>query len=72
MRAEEYQTRTESVGEWKVRLASYRLGDDWICVADNVDPGASIARGNGISREEAEAMAFERARERLVRTRVLA
>jgi hypothetical protein len=72
MRAEEYQTRTESVGEWKVRLTSYRLGNNWFCVADNVDPGVSIARGNGTSREEAEAMAFECSRERLVRTWVLA
>jgi len=69
MRAEEYSTRTLELEGWKVRLTSYRLGDAYHCIADNVDPGAWIARAQGATREEAESRPSERARELLGRTR---
>jgi hypothetical protein len=57
-------------GGWRVRLTSYRLGERWLCVADNVDPGANLAHSEGTSREEAEEAALLRAAELLARTRV--
>ena len=69
MKAEEYSTRTLELEGWKVRLTSYRLGNTYHCTADNVEPGAWIARAQGASREEAESRARERARELLGRTR---
>ena len=69
MKAEEHAARTLEVGGWKVKLTSYKLGDVYHCTADNVDPGAWIARTQGASREEAENKAIERARELLGRTR---
>ena len=69
MKAEEHATRTLELGGWKVKLTSYKLGDVYHCTADNVDPGAWIARTQGASREEAENKAIERARELLGRTR---
>ena len=44
MRPEEYQERTQSVPPFQVHIVSYRLGDEFHCSVDNVDPGAVIAR----------------------------
>jgi len=69
MKAEEYSTRTLDWEGWKVKLTSYRLGDTFHCTADNVEPGAWLARTTGPTREEAEKQALERARQLLSRTR---
>jgi hypothetical protein len=71
MKAEEYSERQLKVGVWAVRLTTYRLGDTYHCKADNVSPGAWIARASGTTREEAEQKALSVARERLVRTRTV-
>ena len=69
MRAEEFQERKVEVAGWPVNLASYRLGAEWHCKADNVSPGAALARTTGATREEAEEKAIRRAGELLGRTR---
>ncbi len=69
MKAEEYQERKVEVGGWPVNLASYRLGDEWHSKADNVSPGAALARTTGKSREEAEQKALKRAEDLLSRTK---
>ena len=69
MNAEEYQERKIDVGGWPVNLASYRLGNEWHCKADNVSPGAALARTTGATREEAEQKAIQRAEELLSRTK---
>jgi len=69
MKAEEHSTRTLKVGEWAVRLTSYKLGDTYHCTADNLDPGAWLARAQGVTREEAENRASQRARKLLGRAR---
>ena len=63
------RTREEEVGRWRVRLTSYRVEAGFVCVADNVDPGANLARACAASREEAEAAALATASARLSRTR---
>jgi len=52
-----------------VHLTSYRIGETFYCNADNVSPGANIARASGATREEAESKAIQRATERLKGTR---
>lgn len=69
MRAEEFQERKVEVAGWPVNLSSYKLGDTWHCKADNVSPGAGLARTTGATREEAEEKALKRAEELLSRTR---
>ena len=69
MRAEEFQERKVEVAGWPVNLSSYKLGDTWHCKADNVSPGAGLARSTGATREEAEEKALKRAEELLSRTR---
>ncbi len=69
MKAEDHSIRTLEIDGWKVRLTSYKLGDTYHCTADNVEPGAWIARTKGATREEAENLAIERARQLLSRTK---
>ncbi len=68
MKAEDYSERELGVAGWPVRLTSYKLGDTYYCKADNVSPGAAIARTTGATRQEAEEAALEKARQRLERT----
>jgi hypothetical protein len=69
MRAEDYQERRIEIDGWPVNLTSYRIGAVYHCKADNVSPGAALARTTGATREEAEEKAIARARELLSRTR---
>jgi hypothetical protein len=69
MNAEEYSERELELAGWPVRLTTYRLGAEWRSKADNVSPGAALARTIGATREEAEEKALARARELLGRTR---
>jgi hydroxyacylglutathione hydrolase len=65
MRAEDYAERKVELNGWPVNLTSYRLGDRYHAKADNVSPGASLARTSGKTREEAENAALQHARELL-------
>jgi hypothetical protein len=69
MKAEEYSERQLEVGGWPLKLASHRLGDRFYCTADNVSPGAWVARASGRTREEAEEKALAVACQRLLCTR---
>jgi len=69
VKSEEYSERLVDVGGWQCRLTSYRLGEVYHCRADNVSPGARLARTTGATKEEAEKAALERATELLARTR---
>ncbi len=69
MKPEDYTERHLEVDGWQVKLTSYKLGEVYHCKADNVSPGAWLARTTGATREEAEQKALERARQLLSRTR---
>lgn len=66
---EEYRERKVEIHGWPVNVASYRLGELYYAKADNVSPGAVLARTSARSREEAEKQALDRAGELLARTR---
>ena len=72
MNIEGYSRRQEQVGRWKVNIVSYKLGDQYYCTVDNVEPGATLARGQGSTREEVEKKSLEKAKELLAKTRVMA
>ncbi len=69
MRPEEYSERRMDIHGWQVNLTTYRLAGEYHCKADNVSPGAWLARTSGATREEAEGKAVQRATEMLARTR---
>jgi len=71
MKAEYHSERTLELAGWPVRVISYKLGDTYHATADNVSPGANIARSRGATKEEAEREVLVRAEERLARTRVV-
>jgi hypothetical protein len=72
MKVEEYQERRVELAGWPVNVTSYRLGEVFHAKADNVSPGASLARTTGATREEAEKKVLDRAEQLLARTRVQA
>ena len=69
MTPQNYSERKVELAGWEVNLTTYQLGDVFHCKADNVSPGAALARTTGATREEAENKAIEKAQERLARTR---
>jgi hypothetical protein len=69
MKAENYQERTLELAGWPVRIVSYKLGDEFVCEADNVSPGARLARFTAASAEEAEQQAISKATHMLGKTR---
>ena len=71
LRVEEHQERELKIESWPVRLTSYRIGETFHCTADNISPGASLARTRGATREEAENKAIQFVGERLKQTRRL-
>ena len=69
LKPEDYKTRVESAGDWRLRVTSYKLGDKFICTVDNFDPGATLARAEAKTRQEAESAALEKARHMVGKTR---
>ena len=69
MKAEDHQRRRDKLAGWDVNITSYRIGDKHYCHVDNVSPGATVSRGEGPTREEAEKIAIEKATDRLAKTR---
>ena len=69
MKAEDYSERREVIESWPVHIVTYRIGEQYYCTIDNVDPGARFARANGATREDAERVALEKARKYLRQTR---
>ncbi len=69
MKPEDYSERKLELAGWPVHIVSYRLGKTYHAKADNVSPGAMVARAKAASKEEAEAKALGKAEERLAATR---
>ncbi len=57
MKPENFSERKVEVDGWQVNLTTYKLGDKWHTKADNVSPGAALARVVADTREDAEANA---------------
>jgi hypothetical protein len=64
-----FQERHIDVDGWPVRLTSYQVGEKYICQADNVSPGACLARFAADTPEAAESQALSKARHLLGKTR---
>jgi len=66
---QDYSERIVDVGEWQVRITSFRLGNEYFAKADNVSPGAWLARAAASTKERAEKEVLDHATARLARTR---
>jgi hypothetical protein len=69
MNVENHAERRIEIGGWEVNLRTYQIGDTYYCKADNVSPGANIARSTGVTRDEAEQKAIAKATDRLRATK---
>jgi len=69
MKVENHTERRLEIAGWEVNLRTYQIGDTYHCKADNVSPGANIARSTGKTRDEAEQKAIAKATERLAATK---
>jgi hypothetical protein len=69
VKPENYSERKVDVDGWQVNLTTYKLGEKWHTNADNVSPGAALARIVADTREDAETRALARAKELLSRTK---
>ncbi|MGQ0657491.1 MAG: hypothetical protein ACT4NU_05255 [Chromatiales bacterium] len=71
LHAENYVRRRAKLVDWDVAITTYKIGDQYHCVIDNVSPGATIARTEAGTLEQAESEAIVIAEERLSDTRTL-
>lgn len=58
LRAENFQQEDSDINGVRVRIVTYQVGERFFCHVENQDPGATIARGEGQTREEARRQAL--------------
>ncbi len=68
-KTQQFQERQVELNGWPVRLTSYKVGDKYVCQADNVSPGACLARFSADTAEEAESHAISKAKHLLGKTK---
>ncbi|MBC8065050.1 MAG: hypothetical protein H7Y17_09490 [Chlorobia bacterium] len=61
----EYQEKTVKMAVWSLQIITYRLSTKYVCIVNNVDPGATICRESASTREAAQRRALERANQYL-------
>ena len=66
MKAEDYQKEKKELEGKMINITTYKIGERYFCHIDNVSPGATIARTEGASLEEARDLALQKATARLV------
>ena len=64
-KAERYQVETMEIAGVKVTVTSYEIDGRFYCHVANLDPGATIARADAATREEAIQQALEKVAQRL-------
>jgi len=64
-RAENFQQEAAEINDVTVRIVTYQIGDRFFCHIENKDPGATIARGEGQTRDKARESALAKVAGRL-------
>ena len=65
LKTEGYTTETRELSGIRIRINSYKIGDRYYCHIENADPGATIARADAASREDALQLALAKIKGRL-------
>jgi hypothetical protein len=65
LRAENFQQEDRDINGAPVRIVTYQIGERFFCHIENKDPGATIARGEGSTRDEARQQALAKVSVRL-------
>lgn len=64
-KSENYEVENRELKGTNIVVTSYQIGEKFYCHVTNEDPGATIARTEGSTRESAVSDAMEKAFERL-------
>lgn len=67
MKADSQKLRSQLLFGQTLMVRSYRMGERYVCDVNHPDQAVRVARAEARSREEAEWLAVEKARERLKR-----
>jgi hypothetical protein len=65
LKADDFSVNTKELSGLKVNITSYKIGKRYYCHIDNVEPGATIVRLEGESKEEVIQEAMDRALRRV-------
>jgi methylmalonyl-CoA mutase cobalamin-binding subunit len=66
MTTKDFLEEYSEVNGTKVRITTYKIGNEFHCHVANADPGATIARTSAASKEDAVSEAIKKASERIV------
>lgn len=69
MNSEQYHDESTELNGTAVHIITYKIGDVYHCHITNADPGATIARASGRSKEEARQAAVLKASQRLYKAK---
>jgi hypothetical protein len=69
MTTENFKEEFRELNGTKVRITSYKIGNEFYCHVYNADPGATIARATANTLEDAMQKAIEKASARLSRAK---
>ena len=65
IKVEGHESEQTELNGVQIKITSYQIGERYFCHVTNIDPGATIARGEGSSRDEAREVALSKATTRL-------
>ena len=60
-----YEEKVIQLADRNVKVLTYSLGREFVCIISNLDPGATICRAKAETQEEAIRLTIENAQERL-------
>ncbi len=60
-----YQSEKQTINNCEVEIVSYQINGTYYCHVNNIDPGATIARGKGADRATAVSIALEKVHRRV-------
>ena len=64
-KAQDYEVQDRQINGTPVKITSYRMDEAYYCQVTNADPGATIARAEGATRQQAVDAAVSKATKHL-------
>ena len=61
IKVEGHESEQTELNGVQIKITSYQIGERYFCHVTNIDPGATIARGEGSNRDEAREVALSKA-----------
>ncbi len=68
MKAEDFTEEIMELNGTKIKVTTYKIGQEYYCHVYSTDPGATIARSSSSNKETAIDNALQKAKKRISRT----